>query len=329
MTTRHDRIFKEFLHRFLAEFLTLFFPEEAAQIDFSTVRWLEQELISNFPKQKLRIADLVAETRLKHGTERIILIHVELEAKDKQHLAARMYEYHALLRILSEKPVLPIALVLLPRSGGLKWQTYSEKLLGRTILTFHYGQIGLLDLESEPYLAQDNPVAATLATLMKPGEKHKADVKLEALQTLIRSRLTEGDKLFLMNVIETYTPKNKLKDAGELVMEEIEALEMTIFEKAERTARQEEWAKGLAKGREEGWQKGRQEGREEGWQEGQVEQAKTILLRLLQVKFGAVPGTWVRLIESMNNANDLALLSEQVILANSLNDLHLPKTGQN
>lgn len=112
-------------------------------------------------------------------------------------------------------------------------------------------------------------------------------------------------------------------------MEEIEALEMTIFEKAERTARQEEWAKGLAKGREEGWQKGRQEGREEGWQEGQVEQAKTILLRLLQVKFGAVPGTWVRLIESMNNANDLALLSEQVILANSLNDLHLPKTGQN
>jgi hypothetical protein len=59
-----DRIFKEFLHRFFPEFMRLFFPDEAAYLDFSTATWVEQELISNFPDQKLRISDVVVEVKL-------------------------------------------------------------------------------------------------------------------------------------------------------------------------------------------------------------------------------------------------------------------------
>ena len=80
-------------------------------------------------------------------------------------------------------------------------------------------------------------------------------------------------------------------------MEAIEELEMTIFEKAERSSL--------------------------------VNQARTILLRLLTVKFGSVPAPLVRQIEAINNASDLTLLSEQVVLALSLEDIHLPKAGQN
>lgn len=42
--TLHDRIFKEFLERFLPEFMRIFFPEEAARLDFSTITFLRQEL---------------------------------------------------------------------------------------------------------------------------------------------------------------------------------------------------------------------------------------------------------------------------------------------
>ena len=35
--TLHDRLFKEFLRRFLPQFMQLFFPAQAARLDFSTI----------------------------------------------------------------------------------------------------------------------------------------------------------------------------------------------------------------------------------------------------------------------------------------------------
>jgi len=59
--TLHDRLFKEFLHRFLPDFLRIFFPAEAERLNFATLRFLDKELIINFSGQELRITDLVAE----------------------------------------------------------------------------------------------------------------------------------------------------------------------------------------------------------------------------------------------------------------------------
>ncbi|MFZ4663480.1 MAG: hypothetical protein ACOYNY_41120 [Caldilineaceae bacterium] len=53
--------------------------------------------------------------------------------------------------------------------GGLKWRLSKEELFGRKLIQFRYGQVGLRDLYSADYLALDNPIAATLVTLMKPG----------------------------------------------------------------------------------------------------------------------------------------------------------------
>jgi len=61
--TLHDRLFKEFLHRFLPQFMQLFFPEQAARLDFSTVRFADKEIVINFPEQELRITDIVAEVQ--------------------------------------------------------------------------------------------------------------------------------------------------------------------------------------------------------------------------------------------------------------------------
>src|SRR5690606_16538921 len=95
-----DRIFKELLHRFFPDFMRLFFPEEAAYLDFSTATWLEQELISNFPDQKLRISDVVVELGTVKGEEQVVLVHIEVEASRKETLPARMFEYYSLLRAL-------------------------------------------------------------------------------------------------------------------------------------------------------------------------------------------------------------------------------------
>lgn len=292
MATTHDRIFKEFLQRFFPDFMQLFFPNEAAYLDFSTATWLEQELISNFPDQKLRVSDVVVEVGTVKGEEQIVLVHIEVEASRKESLPGRMFEYYSLLRTLRQKPVLPLACVLIPHAGGLQWQTYREVLFGHTLVEFHYGQVGLPDLDGATYLESGNPVAATLATLMQPGQKPLAEVKLAALYAVIGSHLTEGDKLFLINVMETYLPTAALADAGEKIMQALADVEMTWLEKAHV------------------------EGKHEGKQE--------ILLRLLTIKFGTLPETFVKRIEAITASEALDALAEQVLAADSLTDVHLP-----
>ncbi len=140
--TLHDRIFKEFLYRFLPEFLWIFFPAEAERLNFATLQFLDKELVINFPGQELRITDVIAEVETWAGTTETIILHVEIEARDKQSLPQRMSEYYVLLRILRQKPVLPIALVLLPGVGGINWQQYEETIFGHEVLRFRYGQVG-------------------------------------------------------------------------------------------------------------------------------------------------------------------------------------------
>ena len=142
--TLHDRIFKEFLERFLPQFMQIFFPIEAARLDFSTVTFLRQELLITLPGQVLRITDVVAEISTLAGESEVVIVHVEVEANKPKPLPQRMFDYYALLRLLRRQRVLPIALVLKRGVGGLKWRSYKEELFGRKLIQFRYGQVGLV-----------------------------------------------------------------------------------------------------------------------------------------------------------------------------------------
>ncbi|MCB0127711.1 MAG: hypothetical protein KDE58_35850, partial [Caldilineaceae bacterium] len=237
--TRHDRLFKEFLHRFLREFMELFFPQEAARLDFTTLSFLQQELVINLPGQVLRITDVIAELKTLDGEPEAIVLHVEIEANHPHPLPKRMFDYYALLRILLQKKVLPVALVLRPRVGGLKWRRYAETLFDQELIRFRYGQVGLRDLKSSDYLERNQPVAAMLATLMKPEQFSTAELKLRALKTVTASGLTEGDKLFLIKMVETYLPTEFVYDAREEVMQSLAEVEETWVDKALQEGRQE------------------------------------------------------------------------------------------
>lgn len=156
--TSHDRLFKEFLERFLPDFLQIFFPEEAARLDFSTLTFPRQELSINLPHQLLRITDVLAEVKTYTGEPEVIIVHIEIEGNEPKPLPKRMFDYYALLRILNQKVVLPIALVLAPGVGGLKWRLYQEYLWGRELIRFRYGQVGLRALESDHYVSGGIPL---------------------------------------------------------------------------------------------------------------------------------------------------------------------------
>lgn len=294
--TSHDRLFKEFLERFLPDFLRLFFPEEAARLDFSTLHFPRQELLVNVPRQLLRITDVVGEVKTLAGEPELIIVHVEIEGNDPKPLPKRMFDYYALMRILQDKAVLPIALVFAYGVGGLKWRIYQEKLWGRELVRFRYGQVGLRALDSEEYLSQNNPIAATLAVLMKRRGRSKAQVKLAALQTVVNSNLTEGDKLFLINVVETYLPQQEVFDAREEIMQALQTIEQTWMDKI------------MAKGQHQGQQEG----------------MRTLVLLMLSSKFGPLPQTIVDRLNAIDDTAIFADLSQQLLTATRLEEIRFP-----
>jgi hypothetical protein len=72
----HDRLFKELLEIFFVEFITVFFPDLHNVVDFSELRFLQQEVFTDVTSGDKHRVDLVAEVGLQ-GEEGLILIHIE------------------------------------------------------------------------------------------------------------------------------------------------------------------------------------------------------------------------------------------------------------
>jgi hypothetical protein len=314
--TSHDRIFKEFLHRFLPDFMRLFFPEEAARLNFATLTFLDKELIINLPRQKLRITDLMAQVETWAGKPETIIVHVEVEGRQKQAVPQRMFEYYGLTRLLYHQPVLPLALILQPQAGGLRWHSYKEVLFQQELVRFRYGQVGLRDLPADVYIQLDNPVAAALSVMMKPGVKLRGrarwaklgELKVKALLKVHESVLTDGDKLFLMGLVETYLPNEALPmSIRGGVMEALADVELMWHERIEQ--------KGVEKGIQQGIQQGKQQGKQQRTQE--------LILRLLHKKFGRVPEVVVQKVQVIDDVDILEHLFDQALMADSLAEIAL------
>lgn len=294
--TLHDRLFKELLYRFLPDFLWIFFPNEAERLNFATLRFLDKELIINFAGQELRITDIVAEIETWEGVAETIICHVEIEGRDKYSLPRRMSEYYVLLRMFRQKLVLPLALVLLPNAGGLGWQSYQEGIFGHQVLHFRYGQVGIRDLSSQTYLAENNPVAAALTVLMQSEGESPALLKLMALQKVVESDLSVGDKFFLVEFMNTYAPTSELSDPREEIMKNLAEVEMT-------------WSERI---------------RAEGEERGEIKGERKMLLRLLTLMFGEVPAPLTERINAITDDAALTALAQQILMIKRLDELVLP-----
>ena len=68
---------KKLLRLFFRDFMELFFPQVAALIDFTSVRYLEQKVFTTCPDGDPRRADSVIEVRTLDGTPEVVVFHVE------------------------------------------------------------------------------------------------------------------------------------------------------------------------------------------------------------------------------------------------------------
>ncbi len=109
-----DSPWKEILEDLFEEFLAFFFPQIYRDIDFSKgYEFLDQELrqILKDSETGKRVVDKLVKVFLKDGSEKWLLIHIEIQGYAQEEFPERMYVYNYRIFDKFRRTVISLALL--------------------------------------------------------------------------------------------------------------------------------------------------------------------------------------------------------------------------
>ena len=299
----HDRLFKELISSFFYEFLELFFPGLAEQVDDSHAPiFLDKESFGELPGDSRREKDLVVRVRLRKG-EACFIVHLEHEAQNNRDFPQRMHLYFARLLERYGPPIYPIA-VFSRRSRKPRPGQYRLAFHDLQILDFRYRTLELAELNWSEYLNRSNPVASALMARMKIARGDRPRVKVQCLRMLATLRVDPNKSAMLSRFIDTYLVLNRF--------------EVRIFYENLETLPQEERQAVMRV--TTSW---KEEGRLEGIEEGRrlnLQRLRSSLQMVLSLRFGDSAGPLLARISQMDVAA-LDLLHDQLAAGAELPEL--------
>lgn len=205
--TDHDRLFKELLSTFFVDFLDLFLPQVACQIERDSVRFLPQEYFADLTTGEKKIIDLLAEVKIL-GQDAVILIHVEAQSSSDADFAQRMFFYFARLYQKYGHRIYPIVVFSFDEPFREEPCTHCVEFAGLKVLEFNFTPIQLNRLHWRDYLSQSNPVAAALMAKMQIAPNDRPRVKAECLRLLATLRLDLARVQLISGFVDTYLRLN-------------------------------------------------------------------------------------------------------------------------
>ncbi len=280
----HDRIFKELLSNFFAEFVELFLPDVAAYLDQASFEFLDKEVFTDVTAGEKREVDLVVKARFR-GEEAFFLVHVENQAAAQSDFPKRMFTYFARLHEKYNVPVYPVALFSYDAPQRPEPKRYQVAFPGKTVLQFEYTLIQLNRLSWRKFAKRQNPVASALMAKMKiaPGDRPK--VRNECLRLLATLKLDPAKSELIGGFVETYLQLS----AEENAQYAREFAKLTPVEKETTMELTTSWGR-------------------EGMREGKEE----LVVRLIRRRLGEVPPALTERLDQLSS-EQLDELGEAVI----------------
>jgi len=250
----------------------------------AVARWLDVEL----PQVQNRPLDLLGETVDGH------LVHVELQSGNDAAMPLRMAEYClGVFRLLGR---FPRQVVLYVGEPKLRMQ---NKLRGPGVL-FQYGLIDIRKLDGERLLESQGVGDNVIAILARLRDHEEAVRRIVGRIADLAAAERETALAQLMILAG-------LRRLSKTVAQEVRNMPIDLDIRDHEV---------LGPMFIEAEQKGRQEGLREGLQAGEL----TVLRRLIEKRFGALPG-WAREKLAALSASELEELSERVLDAQSVEEL--------
>ena len=284
----HDRLFKELLTTFFAEFIELFLPDVAAYMERDHLEFPDKEIFTDVLSAERHEVDLLVRTRFRGGGEAFFLIHVENQASAREQFPRRMFRYFARLHEKHAVPVFPVALFSFDQPLRVEPDRYQLDFPNFRVLDFAFRAIQLNRLNWRDYLRNPNPVASALMVKMQITREDRPRVKLECLRMLATLKLDKARSTLISAFMEGYL---KLTSAESIVYNR----ELDAIKPREREAVMQLTNEWIEKGKVEG----RQEGRQEGWHKGR----QAFALHMLRQRFGSIPANIVKKVENLSDAH--------------------------
>jgi hypothetical protein len=311
--TSHDQLAKNLLETFFDDFMRLAAPEAAARLRLSEAVFLDKQAFTDWPEGNRREMDLLAEVPVAEEGGGTVLVHIEIESSARAGISTRLWRYYMQIRLRHGLQVISLLVNLKGGRPGVHREQLKEGFEEWEAASFRFRVFSLSGCLAEDYLARPEPLAWALAALMRPGRWSRAEHKLECLRRIAAAELPGGHRWLLGNWVETYlqlrgreaTEYARLCDLA--VNREVRAMEMTWEERMEKKYTQ----KGLEKGMEKGLAQGR------------LDALRSVVLRLLRHRFGAVPESVQSRVEAMDEIAPLSDLAERVLEIDSIEEMGL------
>ncbi len=189
--TDHDALFKSLIGEFFLEFLELFFPEIAQDIEPDSIQEKEQELLTDIIGGKTNRVDIIRQVRLKDEAT-LVLVLVEPQSYDEKEFGERLFRYFIRLYDKYRLPVLPVAVLSYERPKHAAPNSYVVGFRHFSTVIFNYATIQLNRLAWQEFADKGNPVACALMAKMPVAKADRPIVKLTALDRLAGLKAKSG-----------------------------------------------------------------------------------------------------------------------------------------
>jgi predicted transposase/invertase (TIGR01784 family) len=203
----HDQNFKELISTFFMEFLELFLPDVAKNIDRDSIQFLPQEYFADLVEGDEKIIDLLVEVKL-FGQDTTFLFHVEAQSYSEAKINRRMFYYLARLHQNYVKDIYPIVIFSYDQPYRAEQDTFKIEFPTLKVLEFRFHAIQLNRLNWRDYIDRPNPVAAALMAKMKIAEDDRPKVKAECLRLLVTLKLDPAKTRLISKFVDTYLRLN-------------------------------------------------------------------------------------------------------------------------
>lgn len=229
-----DKIWKNVISKFFSSFTEFFLPELHENIDFNQKpRFLDNELLKITQKSigKNRTSDKLVEVSLKDGTNKWILIHIEIQDSKKDDFSFRMFQYFYRIFDKFNKKIVAVA-VYTDSNKTFKPNEYKDSFFG-TQISYKFNTYKILDQKNniEELKQSKNPFSlVVLASFYylesKKDENKRYNFKLELTSLLFEKGYVDQDIKELLDFIDILV-KFKTEDLENKYLKEVDVMSKT------------------------------------------------------------------------------------------------------
>lgn len=194
MRRKNDILLKSAFEETFPDLLRFFFEDADRIFDVGRgFEFMDKELLELFPELErnggTRVADMLVKAYSKAGSEKWLLIHIEIQQQNDDSFGRRMFQYF--YRIFDRYQVQVTALAVF--TGGRAQKCCSEyeyDFLG-TALTYRFNSFRIFDIDESELYRMDNPFALIIIAAQKASQSERisdpqmAQYRLDIAKALI------------------------------------------------------------------------------------------------------------------------------------------------